>query len=330
MATLYEMLKKISPFGLEFHDDADGIYSASLIIKTTGLEIDKMKDVPNDPRLRLRSPLEFGDYHWEVAVDLGAPKDTNWNGIVVDHHPDHPKERKYTLFWDNVPTTLIVWNHLKDHIPKEEWWRVVGGLMGDQSVELTPAEVWDYFPELFDEVGGIYKNNWKISSSKIPLYVMLSSGVNSLCRIGTPLVALKKCLEWKSPLDALTDPDVKDAKDVVAREEAQIYKTGMRQSVISNKVALIIIRTSSPNYSMSGYIASTLAGQRQYKFLTVVVLNEANGEVSIRGTLAKYVADKLRARGYKAGGHACASGCSINPQDTAKFVKDLTAIARGQ
>jgi len=325
MGTLYEELKKASPISISFHDDADGVYSASLLFFVEGIEVRKVKTVPSDERIMVESPKVFGDYKYSVAVDLGSPLNKNWNGIAIDHHPNHPTDRKYKLFWDTVPTGLIIWNHLKDYIPKSEWWRVAGSLMGDASIDYLPAEIWDEYPELFDEKGILYRDRyWKTKMSRSPLYVFLSSGINARCRLGDPLGALQMCLKYKSPVDAVLDPEAISAKKLLEVEETNILKQQLPIEVIGNKFAVTKIRSSRPEYSMSGKIASTLASQ--YPFLTIIVLNESNGEVSIRGVLAKYVADKLNANGFQAGGHPSASGCTVPIEkfdDFMKFIRSL-------
>ncbi len=326
MSDLYSLLMKKNPVGVEFHWDADGVYAASLLLKTEGLKI-AQQEVDGEIREMLHSPEEFGGYSYDVALDLGAPLNKEYSGIVVDHHPNHSTDRKYSLFWGEVPTTLLVWENLKDHIPKEEWWRVVGGLVGDMAEDKVPAEIWDYFPELFDTNGTVRKWDGKISSFRIPNYLSLSSAVNSLCRLGQPLVALKTCLEWKSPMDAIKDPTVLNAKNTVYLENKFIFNHPMPEIAIKNKFAVITIQTSQPTYSMAGYVASSLANDPHYKFLTVIVVNRTSGEISIRGTLAKYIADKLSGIGYKAGGHSQAAGCRVEPQDVDKFIEDVRRLA---
>ena len=313
---LYEDLKKISPFSLSYHDDADGVYSASLLFYTKGLEIKKDSE---EHFFIVESP-PFNEYRTDVAVDLGYPLDENYKGIVVDHHPDHPAKRKYKLYWDNVPTGLIIWRELKDYIPKDQWWRVAGSLTGDGQPELIPDIIWDMFPELLDEKGIVYKSRGQLYMSKYPVYVYLSSGVNALCRLGNPIGALKMCLKWKKPIDAVIDKEALEARELLKVEEENILRQKPIVEIIKNKYAIVRIKTTG-NLGMSGRIASSLSSQ--YPFHTLIVINETNGEISIRGVLAKYLANKLRQSGFKAGGHPGFCGAQILPEEIEDFIETI-------
>lgn len=321
---LYDELKALGSFSLDFHDDADGVYSASLLMLANGLNVKKIRASHGDERFDVGSPC-FNCYTRDVAVDLGSPSDPNWKGIAIDHHPDHPLDRKYKLFWGGVPTGLIIWNEMKDYIPKKHWWRVAGSLMGDSSIEYLPAEIWDEFPCLWDEKGSVYRDqHWNVKFSQYPIYIFLSSGINKACRLGNPLQALNMCLKWNTPYDAVTDPEVADVSKLIDVEERNIMNAKPLVEIYNHKYALIKIKTTRPEFSMSGYIASQLQGQ--YKFHTIIVLNESNGEVSIRGTLARYVADKLRASGFKAGGHAVACGATVPLEHLDDFIAVIRNI----
>jgi hypothetical protein len=290
-----------------------------------GLEIKKIPSTKGNTR-DVRFP-QFNEYLTDVALDLGSPKLPTFDGIVVDHHPDHPIQRNYKLFWDKVPTGLIIWNEMKDYIPKSQWWRVAGSLTGDSAIEYLPPEIWDSFPQLLDTKSSIYRDTktYKIKMGRpYPIYVYLSSGVNALCRMGNPAEALKKCLTWRSPIDAVTDLDVIEAKHLLDIEENTIMKRKPIAEIVRNRFSIIKISSSRPEFSMSGYMASHLMGQNE--FLTIVVINETNGEVSIRGKLAKYLADKLRTKGYKSGGHAIAAGATVPLDQIEKFINDIRNI----
>jgi len=318
---LYEDLKERCPLTLSFHDDADGVYSASLILLTEGLEFEVEKE---SKALKVYSP-PFNEYTTKVAVDLGFPIDKNYDGVVVDHHPDHPEKRKYKLYWENVPTGLIVWRHLKDHIPKSQWWRVVGALAGDGQPELTPDEIWEMFPELLDEKGVVYKYKGEMRYSKYPLYIYLSSGVNAKCRIGDPLGALKMCLKWKRPIDAVLDSEAEEAKELLRVEEENIMRQRPVAEIIGNKFVVVRIKTTG-DVGMSGRIAGNMSSHEPFK--TIVVINDSNGEVSIRGILAKYLANKLAESGFKAGGHPGYCGATVPTEDIEDFVESIRQIAK--
>ena len=285
--TLYEDLKQIEPFTLSFHPDPDGIYSASLL-----MTVFKIKEVEASP---------FGEYSSQVAVDLGAPINNNWTGICIDHHPDHPSDRKYKLYYAEYPCGLIIYNELKEYIPREETWKVVGSLTGDGQPERTPDEIWDNFPILLEERGILGKGQYKVYTSAFPLFYFLSSGINALARIGRPIRALEVVCQAKSPLDILDNIEVRDAQEQFKEAEESLYKTRPIVETIKNRYIIVKFRPPSPNIDITSYIASKISGENPGK--TVIVINEDTGKVSLRGVLAKYVSNKLASKGFRSGGH---------------------------
>lgn len=303
---LYEDLKAIEPFSLSCHNDPDGLYSATMLRRI----------------FKVKEPIElppFNEYKTDVAVDLGFPSDIEWSGIVVDHHPDHPEERKYKLYWDYCPTGLILYKHLREHIKKEDMWLVVGSLMGDGQPELTPEEVWKSNPVLLKGRGYLYPGQWgKLSLSATPLYIFLSSGVNSLCRLGFPQEALNVLGNMTDPVQLLENEVVRDASETMRKEEKAVYDQRPLVETFGN-YTLVRIKTSKPQIKLCGLIASKLLGQDGTN--TFIVLNEISGEISLRGNLAKYYAIKMSNAGFKAGGHAKYCGAHIELKDIDKFVE---------
>jgi len=178
---LYEDLKSKEPFSLSTHWDADGLFSAEILRR-----IFKVKEPIQIP--------EFGVYKTDVALDLGAPIAQDWAGILIDHHPqDTVIDRKYKLYWDYCPTGRILYNHLKQYIDPKDTWLVCGSLAGDGQAELTPDEIWDAFPVLFQGRGILYQSQFKLGISDNPLYVFLSSGVNAMCLVKGTKIFLKDC-----------------------------------------------------------------------------------------------------------------------------------------
>jgi len=307
---LYDLLKQLEPFSLSFHHDADGVYSASII-----MSIFKVTEVQCPP---------FNEYTTDVAVDLGYPFDQNYSGIVVDHHPDHPKDRKYKLFWDHVPTGVILYNELKDHLKKEDIWKVVGSATGDGQPEVVPDEIWESYPILLEERGVLGRGQYKVYTSAFPLFYFLSSGVNALCRLGFPLQALDIVNNAKSPLEVLDHQEVRDAVDQIRSEEDSIYRSKPLVETIKNRYIIIRFRTSSPAIRMSGFLASKISSNNPGK--TIIAINEENGQVSLRGVLAKYVANKLSEKGFKAGGHPGYCGANVSPEEIDKFIDVIRGL----
>jgi single-stranded DNA-specific DHH superfamily exonuclease len=113
-------------------------------------------------------------------------------------------------------------------------------------------------------------------------------------------------------MEFLYNQKIKDDKNTVKAEEANIYKQRPPVETIKNRFKIITIETSNPRISMSGLIATKLMSDNTGK--TLIVINKANGQTSIRGILAKYVSNKLEQAGFKAGGHPgyCGATC---PED---------------
>lgn len=272
-------------------------------------------------------PEEFGNYHTDVAVDLGGPKDTEWKGIAIDHHPDHPIDRKYTLYWDHCPTGLVLYNNLKEHMDKKITWLVVGSLMGDGQVELTPNEIWDTHPELLVNRGAVSQYNFKTSMYSYPLFGSLSSGINSLCRLGQPDQALQVLMNVDNPIDLIENTELKDAQERMRAEKATVYKNKPIVEAMPNWT-LVRIKTSRPEVNICGLIGAELMNLNDN--MTFIIINETNGTGSIRGNLAKYICNKLNEKGFKAGGHSKFCGCSVEMERLDEWLKYVRSLRIGQ
>jgi hypothetical protein len=309
--SMYDKLKSIEPFTLAGHTDADGAYSAVLlkrIFQTKG---------------KVEMP-KFGEYTTDVAVDLGAPTNKEWTGVAIDHHPDHPTERKYTLYHDHCPTGLVIYNNLKQYIKKEDTWLVVGSLVGDGQVELCPPEIWEANPLLLNGRGTMYKTGFKVGTSDYPLFVILSSGINSMCRLGFPEQALQMLENFDNPIDMLESSEIKDASEKMRKETDAVYGNKPILESLGHWITLARIRTTKPEIKVGGIIGAALSQCDSKQ--TYIVLNESSGDVSIRGTFAKYITSKLNAMGYKAGGHAGFAGANVELVKIPEFVKDCRKI----
>lgn len=302
------------------HTDADGVYSLALANLVLDIDNyifpDKFGDylnIPGDPtRGEENIPID-------LALDLGTPLSEEYTNYVIDHHP-HPDERNYKLIHMYVPTGLIVYNLWKDKIPKEKLFLVAGSLTGDGQPELIPQEVFDATPCLLDRIGSIYKSYGKFNLYDYPIYMMISSPINALCRIGNPLLAFKLVMSAKDPLDILDNPSALDAKEVIRKEEDRIFKDEKSFYMVGSNV---IVYSFNSKFSMTGLIASKLGGNNRDK--TIIVVNEAGKSMSIRGHLADYIGRQLRARGWATGGHAGYFGGSLQKKQT---VRDLIYALR--
>jgi len=318
---LYEEIKKLEPITLACHDDADGLYSATLIRRLFNVK-------------NVSIPKLFGDYATQmiyndkvktnVAVDLGAPLDNSYDGIVFDHHPNHPDDRKYKLIWDTCPTGLVIYNQFKEYIKPEDTWLVIGSLCGDGQPELVPDEIWKVNPSLLEGRGYMKEYGGKLYAGTYPIFTSLSSGINSLHRLGFPEQALNLLDNVRDPMELLENSEIRDAQERVRQEEATVMKNKPMVEAVDKWITLARIKTSKPDIKLGGIFGAKLSSVDNSK--TYIVLNEASGDVSIRGTFAKYVCNQLNNMGYKAGGHAGFAGCNIDMLKIPQFIKDVRKI----
>ena len=305
-----------------FHNDADGVYSLAML--------NSVLDIGN-----IYSPPKFGAYMKipgdvnvnepdipvDLAIDLGAPLDKDYEGYVIDHHPHSRGEKKYKLIHMHVPTGLIIWNLWKDKIPEQKSWYLAGSLTGDGQSELMPIEILEQHPDLMNSVGSIYQSYGKFNLYDYPVYMMLSSPVNALCRIGSPAAAFDIVNAAKEPLDILENRRALDAKDLVKKEEVRIFKDHKSFYQMGD----VIVYPYKSKMKMTGLIASKIGGNNRKK--TIIVVDEERRSLSIRGNLAVLVGYKLNKAGITAGGHAGFYGGSLKPgQDHRTVIRALKGI----
>lgn len=282
------------------HHDADGVTSAYFAKKHY-----------TDANIKIVE--KFGDTsEWkdgDIMVDM-RPDNPNIKGTVYDHHFPHPPH-KYDLipnvespYISVVPATYITWNEFKDEIPKEDWWKIVIGLGGDGQEELVPPEVYALEPTLLLIVNTYTQptqkyGNWSIP--KFPLYRMLSSSINSLCRIAREDpeqydVALQLMEETKKPIDLYKNPLVRDAKSKAKLENRRIIQDADYE--FFNHLTLVLFESK---YRMTGYVASAIGSEMR----TVLAIDTTNNSASLRGKLSLYYREKLNSSGLiKMDGHA--------------------------
>lgn len=311
---LYKELKKLEPFSISSHGDADGVYSTSILMKMFDIE-----EVEFPP---------FNEYTKQVAVDLGYPSIKGWKGIVIDHHVlDYPEEvfknPDIKLFLGYEPTAKVMWNLMKDKIPKDQIWKLVGSCCGDGQCEKVPDEVWDAFPILLEERGFLKKGQYKVYTTSFPLFYYLSSGINAMCRQGFPHQALDVVNMAKGPLDIIDNLQVREAKEQMNSEEASVYKSLPVAETIKNRYIVVKVKPSTSGINMASLIASKISGNSPGK--TIIVVDESTGKGSIRGVLAKYVSNKLVKAGFKSGGHYGFSAFTCDPSK----IEDVLNIIRG-
>lgn len=304
---------------LYMHDDADGITSGVLMAHAF-------------PVKEVYCPEDFGE--WEplpipekkyvppnVAVDM-IPKDPRWEGICIDHHPGHHPEdqRKYILISDGIPTCGIVYNMFKDYIPKEYHWKVAVGLTGDGQPELIPPEIWTSCPTLLDRYVTPYEKFGKVTFSKVPVFLKLSSLINAPPKIPEKWYLSYQVLKnAKDPLDVLFDPSLRAAKEAVDEEERRVVKE-------SRPIELPNIRVWE--ISSEYKIERTLGWKaEEVDKKTTIVINSRTGRMSLRGVLSLIIYQELRKKGYNINGHPGFGGGKLNKDQTVEdLIRDLKSI----
>jgi len=259
------------------HHDADGVTSAYF----TSFHV---KDA-----VRIKITEEFGDApEWQkddIMTDM-KPLNPSIEGLVIDHHPNHPTNRKYMLIWDNVPASLIAYRQFLDEIPKNERWKLVIGLVGDGQPELIPPEIFRDFPSLLKRVNTkIYQSYGKWSVNTIPMYKVLSSYINALLRLHKYDEALKLITESKTPFDIYMSNEAVKAKEDLHFEFENALKNA---DVLEFENITVVLFTSDAR--LTGYIASVL---NSASGKTILAVNQKNGKLSIRGDLADYYKELL-------------------------------------
>jgi len=315
---LVRELESLEPLQVNFHSDADGIGACALL--ACAFEIEESKEWP-------RSPAVFGGYRdGHIALDLGAPLFRDkWKGkIVIDHH-DHIGEITYKLVLGSVPTGLMIYKLFKDRIPAEKTWLAVLSCVGDGQPEIIPDEIWDTVKELWDMQGNIYMDRYKnIKSYPYPLFSKLSSPVNALCRTGDVMGAYSIVRSARSLRDVINNPKAIRAQNEISSEIDRIFNDSSNPLVIEKIGHFAIVRFRSKSW-IASRVATML--QSSDRYVTYLVINETNREVSIRGIQAKYLANKLASIGYLCGGHYGFAACTLLPnQDIESFVSRLRKV----
>lgn len=297
------------------HYDADGVSATHLYKVATG-DVD-----------RVIFPERFGDYRGvsdekeSTMVDM-KPRSSEYLGLVYDHHPNHPIEadRKYTLVWRTYPTAKIIFEEFKDKLPKEEWWKVACGCVGDGQQYQIPVEVIQQEPSLLLFTSRLFQSYGKLNKSEFPYYLSLSSPINSACRANQPGLALSCLANAEKPIDLITNPSLMKASAKIRTAENNILRYGKHKE-IENQVVYF-------TFGNEFNIASRIAAKLQDSFRrTAVVVNEDKMTFSIRGILSQYLVEYFQPKGYDIGGHLGFSGGSLTKAQLVTLEEDIkTAI----
>lgn len=295
---------------LALHDDADGISSGVLltyVFKTS----------------EVMAPDVFGEVEdADVCTDM-KPVDPSWEGLCFDHHPGHPdeKDRKYRLVWGDQPTTKIVYDLFKDHIPEEHQWKMIIGTAGDGRADIVPLDVWKKFPLLLSNFQNVYDARGQIRLYPMPMYMRIVSGINACCKIPGKWYTGYTILRTSSnPVDLIFDDAINLARKLVNEERKRV----IRDFSIIDINDCIRVWPIESEYKIQRGLAWR-AESVDHK--TSVVVNIKQGAISIRGILATLICEALNKKGYDMGGHpGFAGGVLKENQDFKELIKELKNI----
>jgi len=304
---LKQLLRK--PIIVASHSDADGVSSAVLVSYVFSIR-------------KIVFPEIFGDV--DDSIDLlldGVPRDPMFSNFVIDHHV-HPREedRNYILYWKNKPTSLIVWELLKDKIPKKQWWKTVIGCCGDGQPELIPTEIWNSDPQLFYEITSIASGRYGKYVSSKPVWQSLSPLINYCCRlkkVGSNF-AFNMLRSIQRPLEMIYEESFIAARDTIIDEV---------NTTISNLKAIdlgvFVYGEISSENKIEGLIAMRFVKPNK----TVILVNSKTGTVVLRGVFSNYLIEKLKLRGWECGGHPGWAGLNLGDKKSKELLNDIISIS---
>ncbi|RLG92276.1 hypothetical protein DRO37_09430, partial [Candidatus Bathyarchaeota archaeon] len=97
------------------HHDADGVSAVAMYILAN-----------NYVSSEVAFPEIFGEFAEDTKVMIDMyPNKPDFEGLVIDHHPDIWREKRFQLIHSDIkPASLLVYELYKDRIPQERWWYV--------------------------------------------------------------------------------------------------------------------------------------------------------------------------------------------------------------
>lgn len=279
-----DILALEQPINVSTHDDADGIAAAVLFGEFL---------TANEREFFVDFPENFGYCSSKTDVVLDqVPMDLELDAIVLDHHSQHLGRRTYDykLWYEEIPTTRMVYDLFKRQLQHK--WKVAIGVVGDGQPEQIPDEIWDQYPELFQEKCSLYTRGYEITVYRNPLYFMLSSGINAISRMEDqkndqlgPAVAYNIAKDVKDPWELVNHSMCDMAKALSKKEEKRILANYVPLDL--GKAVLWVIET---DYSLCSLMATRLQSTVKK---TVIAVNRNDGRISIRGDQAGWVRRKL-------------------------------------
>lgn len=284
------------------HGDPDGITSAVLYAKAF-------------PNVEVYIQQEFGMFQKDTQVILDMVPKEPFTGLVIDHHPLHPENPPYKLVFGHEPASLLTYKFVKanSNLPESEIWKVVVGLVGDGAPELTPVEVWKKYPVLLERVCSLYPKGIEVNVYDNPCWLLLSSGLNALCKAGKAQQAYEVLYNAKHPLELVSNVLLKEAKEEHRKEVDSWLKDGIYTAIGEVMVGIV-----DSELSVEKDVAIKLAEQSHR---TAIVVNLRSRNVAIRGVLGEYIQELFSDKQIiDMGGHPAFKG--------GKLVGDLEEVYR--
>jgi hypothetical protein len=306
------------------HKDADGIASAVLFAACRDVE-------------RLIWLLEFGEYDKRIQLYLDqVPQNTEYEGLVIDHHKAHvdrgEKNFNYTVVYDEVPTTYIVYRLVHDDLIgnggklyKQHGWKLAVGLIGDGQKHLVPDFIWRDFPQLHAQHMSLWEDwsaggDWK--HFRYPVYGMLASGINALARQNSEQEAYEILRDARTPIEMVNHDAIYRAKAVQKKE----IKRVMKENKPIDFPKVILWRFKS-DIGIASYLATRLS---MVANKTVITWNTATGKLSCRGDYTEMVAQQLNGsletKNFELAGHVGYRGGNIGKVTLDELYEELALI----
>ncbi len=325
--TFIEILSKKPVKRIASHGDADGISSAYI----AALRFRKDKPEVYFPRDFKDTKTVSGK---EADLVLDKVPDPSFIGSVIDHHPDHLPTSNYSLWSGHYPASYLTLELFKDQIPEHLWWKAVPGIVGDGQPEKVPAYIWRRFPELLEMVGTVRKYRGKTTVYKNPVWFLLSSPINSACRVGKRNLAFSRLAAAKTPTDIVFDPHLQECKMSVNKEVDRVRLASRSMDLGTLNVWIV-----DSSYSVNGTLAWELNNEDRK---TALIMNTHTRHGSIRGVLVDYLKEEMPAK-WGIGGHSGFAGFSFPAIDAEddnqrkslekaqvnEFINDLRKAVRG-
>lgn len=259
--------------GISTHNDADGVGAAVLLQAALGREV----------------PVAVQKNFGEVAPGTNVVTDMvplgDFTGYVIDHHPLHKEDRKYNLIYGQTPAGHVVWETFKDLIPQRQWWKVAVSLVGDGKSNMIPSEVFRAEPSLLHRTMSIYQKGSETNTYTWPIWMMVSSPVNALCKTGQEQVAYQVLKNVDTPIELINNPVVGEAKSMIKNEMQRVIRDGVFYTLKE-----VIVGFISSNYPLEKELATKLEASEK---MTAMVVNTNTKNLSSRGVLSNLLREEL-------------------------------------